>query len=191
MVPSAARNAGPILAVLQGLSLKGRLLEIASGSGLHAAEMAGRLGLDWQPTDVEPANFTSIRAWSRFAGGGIREPILLDATAPGWAERLGQWDTVLLVNLLHLIPSTSAETLLVEVALALTPSGTFCLYGPFLREGRPTSPGDAAFDASLRTQDPTIGYKDLAWVQDMLACHGLTSRVVEMPANNLILLARR
>lgn len=45
MVPSAARNAGPILQVLQGLGLKGRLLEIASGSGLHAAQMAAPLGL--------------------------------------------------------------------------------------------------------------------------------------------------
>ncbi len=71
---------------------------------------------------------------------------------------------MLLVNLLHLIPAPAAETLLAEVALALAPGGTFCLYGPFLRDGQPTSPGDAAFDASLRAQDPTIGYKDLAWV---------------------------
>lgn len=41
MVPSAQRNAAPILAVLVGLGLNGHLLEIASGSGLHAAEMAG------------------------------------------------------------------------------------------------------------------------------------------------------
>ena len=191
MVPSAARNAGPILEVLQGLGLKGRLLEIASGSGLHAAEMAGKLGLDWQPTDVEPANFVSIRAWSAYAGGGIREPILLDATLPGWADRLGQWDAVLLVNLLHLIPTPAAETLLTEVALALSPGGTFCLYGPFLRDGQATSPGDAAFDASLRSQDPTIGYKDLAWVLGVLASHGLATQVIEMPANNLMLLIRQ
>lgn len=190
MVPSAARNAGPILAVLLGLGLKGRLLEIASGSGLHAAEMAGKLGLDWQPTDVEPANFASIRAWSAHAGGEIRAPLLLDATSPDWAARLGQWDAILLVNLLHLIPTPAAETLLAEVAKALAPRGTFCLYGPFLRDGQATSPGDAAFDASLRAQDPAIGYKDLAWVQDRLARHGLTTEVRTMPANNLMLLAK-
>ena len=191
MVPSAARNAGPILEVLLGLDLKGRLLEIASGSGLHAAEMAGKLALDWQPTDVDPANLPSIRAWSARSGGAIREPILLDATAPGWSTQLGQWDVVLLVNLLHLIPSPAAETLLAEVALVLSPNGTFCLYGPFLRDGQATSPGDAAFDASLRAQDPTIGYKDLGWVLGHLKGHGLKVRVVEMPANNLMLLARK
>ncbi|MBL9046212.1 MAG: DUF938 domain-containing protein [Tabrizicola sp.] len=191
MVPSAARNTGPILEVLQGLGLKGRLLEVASGSGLHAAEMAGKLGLDWQPTDVEPANFASIRAWSAHAGGGIREPMLLDATVPGWAARLGQWEAVLLVNLLHLISASAAKSLLAEVALALPPGGTFCLYGPFLRDGQATSPGDKAFDASLRAQDPLIGYKDLDWVVGHLTGLGLAVKVVEMPANNLMLVTQR
>lgn len=191
LVPSAARNVGPILEVLLGLGLKGRLLEIASGSGLHAAEMAGKLGLDWQPTDVEPANFVSIRAWSAHAGGEIRAPVLLDATVPGWAARLGQWEAVLLVNLLHLISASAAKSLLAEVALALPPGGTFCLYGPFLRDGQATSPGDKAFDASLRAQDPLIGYKDLDWVVGHLTGLGLAVKVVEMPANNLMLVTQR
>ncbi len=189
MVPSAARNAGPILDVLRGLGLQGRLLEIASGSGLHAAAMAGELGLDWQPTDVEPGNFASIRAWACVSTGTIREPVLLDATVPGWAAKMGRWDAVLLVNLLHLIPSVAAATVLTEVAQAMAPGGTFCLYGPFLRDGQPTSPGDAAFDASLRAQDPAIGYKDLDWVLGLLAQQGLKTRIIEMPANNLMLLS--
>ena len=98
---------------------------------------------------------------------------------------------MLLVNLLHLIPTPAAETLLAEVAIALSPNGTFCLYGPFLRDGQATSPGDAAFDASLRAQDPMIGYKELAWVLGHLKGNGLKVRVVEMPANNLMLLARK
>ena len=190
MVPSAARNAGPILDVLRGLGLQGRLLEIASGSGLHAAAMAGELGLDWQPTDLEPGNFASIRGWAGVSTGTIREPVLLDATVPGWAARMGRWDAVLLVNLLHLIPSAAAETVLAEVAQALAPGGTFCLYGPFLRGGQPISPGDAAFDASLRAQDPEIGYKDLDWVLGVLARQRLVTRIVDMPANNLMLLSK-
>lgn len=191
MVPSAARNAGPILEVLRRVGLQGRLLEIASGSGLHAAAMAGELGLDWQPTDVEPGNFGSIAAWAAVSAGAIRKPVPLDATAPGWAARMGRWDAILLVNLLHLIPAAAARTILAEVAQALVAGGTFCLYGPFLRDGQPISPGDAAFHASLRMQDPTIGYKDLDWVSGLLAKHGLTTRIVEMPANNLMLLSDR
>lgn len=191
MVPSTARNAGPILEALQGLGLKGRMLEIASGSGLHASQMAGALGLVWQPTDVEEANFASIAAWAGTSAAEIRPPVLLDATQAGWASRLGQWDAVLLVNLLHLIPAPAAETLLAELPKALAPVGTACLYGPFLRKGRATSEGDATFDASLRAQDPAIGYKDLDWVTGRLAAGGLAVQVLSMPANNLMLVAQR
>lgn len=190
LVPSADRNAAPILEVLHGLGLTGRLLEIASGAGLHAARMAGPLGLIWQPTDVDPANFASIRAWSATSAAAILPPVLLDATQPGWAGTTGRWDAILLVNLLHLIPAAAVETLLTELAHALAPQGTACLYGPFLRDGQPTSPGDAAFDASLRAQDPAIGYKDLAWVTGLLSAAGLVVDVVPMPANNLMLIAR-
>lgn len=190
MVPSADRNSAPILEVLQGLGLTGRLLEIASGAGLHAARMAAPLGLIWQPTDVDPANFASIRAWSATSAVAILPPVLLDATQPGWAGTTGRWDAILLVNLLHLIPAAAVESLLAELAHALAPQGTACLYGPFLRDGQPTSPGDAAFDASLRAQDPAIGYKDLAWVTGLLSAAGLVVDVVPMPANNLMLIAR-
>jgi SAM-dependent methyltransferase len=189
-VPSAARNAGPILQALQDLGLKGRLLEIASGSGLHAAQMAGPLGLIWQPTDVEPANFASIRAWAATSAAAIQPPIRLDATEAGWAARLGVWDAILLVNLLHLISTPAAAALLAELGAALGPGGTACLYGPFLRYGQATSPGDAAFDASLRAQDAAIGYKDLAWVTGQLAKAGLSSDILPMPANNLLLVVR-
>ncbi len=196
MVPSAARNAGPILQVLQGLGLKGRLLEIASGAGFHAAHMAAPLGLIWQPTDVDAANFASINAWAatagpKTAGTEVLPPLLLDATQPGWAARVGVWDAVLLVNLLHLISAPAAEVLLAELPHALAPGGTACLYGPFLRGGRATSTGDAAFDASLRAQDPSIGYKDLDWVLTRLTASGLRVEIREMPANNLMLIARQ
>jgi SAM-dependent methyltransferase len=190
MVPSAARNAEPILQVLQGLGLRGRLLEIASGAGLHAAQMAGPLGLLWQPTDVEQGNFASITAWAATSVAAIQPPIHLDATEAGWAARMGVWDAVLLVNLLHLISERAAATLLAELGAALAPGGTACLYGPFLRDGQATSPGDAAFDASLRAQDAAIGYKDLAWVTGQLAKAGLSCDVLPMPANNVLLVVR-
>ncbi len=191
VVPSAQRNAGPILQVLQGLGLHGRLLEIASGSGLHAAHMAAPLGVTWQPSDVDAANLPSIRAWAATSTGAILPPILMDATQPGWAKTLPPQDAVLLVNLLHLIPEPAAAALLAELPLALAAAGRACLYGPFLRDGQATSPGDAAFDASLRAQDPAIGYKDLAWVTGQLTKAGLDLRVIDMPANNLMICAQK
>lgn len=186
---SAQRNAEPILQVLQAHDLRGSLLEIASGSGLHAALMAPKLQVDWQPSDVDPANLGSITAWVKDLPN-VRPPLLLDATAPGWHRQIPAQDAVLMVNLLHLIPEAAAATLLAEIAACLAPNGMAFLYGPFLRGGLPSSAGDAAFDASLRAQNPAIGYKDLVWVTDLLVEFGLRCEIKAMPANNLMLVVQ-
>lgn len=192
--PSAERNAGPILAVLRReLPPRGRVLEIAAGTGQHAAAFAAAFpGLVWQATDADPGNLASIRAWASWANlPNLPEAAVLDAAAPGWSARWARQDAILIVNLLHLIPDTAAAPVLDEAARALAPGGVLLIYGPFLRDGQTTSEGDAAFHASLQAQDPRIGYKDLAQVTDRLADAGLVTRVEEMPANNLMLIARR
>ncbi len=99
---------------------------------------------------------------------------------------------IVLVNLLHLISTPEAATVLTEVAAALAPGGIFALYGPFLRDGTATSEGDAVFDASLRAQDPAIGYKDVIWTCAHLVAAGLSHvETVAMPANNLLLIFER
>jgi SAM-dependent methyltransferase len=189
--PSAARNAAPILDVLRReLPVRGRLLEIASGTGQHAAAFAAALpGIDLQPTDVNPENLPSIAAWATAANQ--RPPVVLDAAQPGWASVWHPLDAVLVVNLLHLIPVAAVAVLLDEAGAALGPGGVLLIYGPFLRDGRATSDGDAAFDASLRAQDPRIGYKDVAAVTGQLQAQGLTVTCQAMPANNLMLVARK
>jgi SAM-dependent methyltransferase len=187
---SAQRNAEPILQVLREHEVRGSLLELASGSGLHAGLMAAALpAVTWQPTDLEPANIVSITAWTNGLPN-VLPPRVLDACVPDWHRNFARQDAVLLVNLLHLIPETAAATLLAEVAACLAPNGIAFLYGPFLRDGIATSAGDAAFDASLRAQNPAIGYKDLDWITTRLAQSGLTAEIRSMPANNLMLIAR-
>lgn len=193
MVPSAERNAPAILAVLHDHAPRtGQMLELAAGSGLHAALFAQALpGLDWQPTDRDEANFGSISAWAATSAGTIRPPQVLDAASAGWSARWPDRQAILLVNLLHLIPEAAAATVLSEIALALAPGGVAFVYGPFLRGGAATSEGDARFDASLRAQDPAIGYKDIAWAQARLESAGLVAQVRPMPANNLMIIARK
>ena len=188
--PSAERNADSLLALLQEIMpARGRLLEIASGTGQHAAAFSSALpGLIWQPTDVDEANLATIAGWT--TGTPALPPIVLDAARPGWAAAHPS-DAVLLVNLLHLIATPACEVVLAEIAAALTPGGVALIYGPFLRDGLATSDGDRAFDASLRAQNPEVGYKDRDWAMGLLARHGLSVTIREMPANNLSLIARK
>jgi SAM-dependent methyltransferase len=192
--PSAARNAGPIAAVLDRmLPRQGRMLELAAGTGQHAVAFAARYsGLDWQPTDLDTANLETIAARVARAGlASLRPPVALNACAPGWAARHGPVDAVLLVNLLHLISDAEAACSLSEIAAALAPGGVACIYGPFRRDGLLTTDGDRAFDAQLRAQDPAIGYKDAGAVAGQLTRAGLGVAQIEMPAGNLMLVARR
>ncbi len=192
--PSALRNEGPIIDVLRTESpSSGKLLEIASGSGQHAAAGAKALpGIIWQSSDANPDNLTSINAWAAHdPQPNLRAGIVLDAARPGWASDWPGQDIVLIINLLHLIPEDMATAVLAESARALAPTGRLMVYGPFLRGGKATSDGDAAFDASLRAQDASIGYKDLAWVEVMFAKAALALRIIDMPANNLMLIGTR
>jgi hypothetical protein len=189
--PSALRNAPAILAALQAYNLQGNLLEIASGSGYHAAQIAPHFSnLIWQPTDYDAENLPSITAWTQ-ATANIRPALQLDATAKGWHKDHPNQDAILLINLLHLIPSTAAITLLNESAQALTPGGHGFFYGPFLRNGQTTSEGDANFHASLQAQNPKIGYKNLDWAIAQLTAQNLTVTIQDLPANNILLIAQK
>jgi SAM-dependent methyltransferase len=193
--PSAARNAGPITEALCRIApASGTALELASGTGQHVVAFARALpGLDWQPSEIDPLRRASIDAHAAEAGlANLHAAIELDATAPGWAARHGGRDLIVLVNLLHLITTPEARILIGEAAQALAPCGRLVLYGPFLRDGQPTSEGDARFHASLRAQDPELGYKDLGEVTGWCTEAGLTGpERHDMPANNLLLVARR
>ena len=193
--PAAERNAEAITEALQDIApAKGRALELASGTGQHAVAFARAMpGLDWQPSEIEDDRRASIDAHAAATSlPNLRAAIPLDATEPGWGVRHAGQALIVLVNLLHLISAEEAQILIAEAAQALAPGGVLAIYGPFLREGRATSEGDARFHASLEAQDPDLGYKDVAEVQSWLEAQGLHPvRTVEMPANNLFLSARR
>lgn len=194
VAPSAERNAEAILAVLRRIAPpSGRVLEIASGTGQHAAHFAAALpALDWQPSDANPEALASIAAWVATAGlGNLRPPVRLDASAADWAAGMGGFALVQVVNLLHLISEAEAAAVLRGIAGALAPGGRALIYGPFRRDGQLTSEGDARFDASLRAQDPAIGYKDDRWLLAEAADLGLAlAERIEMPANNLAFVLR-
>ncbi len=186
--PAAARNADAILAALvPHLPSSGNALEVASGTGEHVVRLANATpNLVWHPSDVDPERLTSITAWTIHSGAtNIRAPSAYNAVAEAWSGT--PMEAVYLSNLIHLIPIEAAETLLAHLAGALAPGGILAIYGPFRRGTNYASDGDARFDAAIRAERPGAGYKDIGWVENLLAKKLLVRKdTITMPANNLM-----
>lgn len=193
--PAAERNCAPLIDALRArLPSNGRILEIASGTGQHAAAFAEAFpALDWIPSDVDPGQLESIRAWRQQSGfENLAAPLAIDIAAP-WPVPAGHVGVVLTINLLHLIPDFFVSRLFEEARAALSEKGRVVVYGPFMRGSTFVSDGDRTFDATLRARDPAIGYKSMEAVTEEARIAGLNLIATDpMPANNLLLtFARR
>ncbi len=191
--PATERNREPLLAVLREvLPTSGRVLEVASGTGQHAAWFARALPhLVWQPTDVDAESLESIEAWRTEEGPpNLLPPRRLDAGAESWPETAT--DVILNVNMIHIAPWTACQGLMRGAGRVLPPGGLLVLYGPYFVEGRDTAPSNLEFDASLRARNPAWGVRSLEAVTAEAALHGLErERVVDMPSNNLTVVFRK
>lgn len=191
--PAAGRNAAVILDVLRAvLPPRGEVLEIAAGTGQHAAVFSAALpGLVWRPTDASDEALDSIAAWRRQGPPNLAAPARLDV------EDAGDWpappiDAVVAINLVHISPWRATEALLQGAARVLPRGGLLFLYGPFREAGRPLAESNAAFDESLKARDPAWGLREVEAVAAEAAGHGLALTLRKpMPANNLSLLFRR
>ena len=111
--PAALRNREPIAEVLSGwLPTTGLVLEIASGTGEHAAFFAERFpGLEWQPSDIHPDALASIAAWRETTGlTNLRAPLVIDAGSADWP--IDRADAVLSINMVHISPWTATAGLM-------------------------------------------------------------------------------
>ena len=182
--PAARRNRQPILEVLRPrLAAVSSVLEIASGSGQHAAYFAERLPqLTWQPTERDGSLFRSIRAWT---GGlsNVEAPVELDVTGEDWS--VTRYDAVFNANMIHISPWETCVGLFAGAARHLAPAGRVFLYGPFRVGGEHTAPSNAAFDADLRGRDASWGVRDLEAVREVAAKSDFEfAEALPMPANN-------
>ena len=186
---AAERNAGEIVRiVVENAPQKGNALEIASGTGQHIVKLAAAVpGLIWQPSDADPDRLVSIKArYFEHRLANLLPPVHLDVTTTSWADLCPKRDFILLVNLIHLLSAGEVDSLIAGIAQSLNPTGRCVIYGPFMRNGLFTSPGDEEFHRSLIEADPEIGYKDDRWILDLFQKKELKLiKVREMPANNL------
>lgn len=188
--PATLRNRDAILAVLRRhLPEEGLLLEIASGTGEHAAHFAAALpGVIFQPSDPDADARASIDAHAGATGlANIRPALALDVTG---AWPIGHADALLCCNMIHIAPWEATPALIAGAARVLPSGAPLLLYGPFLRDGRHTAPSNADFDASLRARDPRWGVRDLDEVIALAADFDVTG-IEAMPANNLTAVFRR
>lgn len=191
--PSADRNKGPILGVLERiLPPTGVVLEIASGTGQHVVHFArGLPRLIWRPSDVEAECLKSISAWlaaSRLPN--IEQHVSLDVRTSPWP--VASVDAIVCANLLHIAPWPIVPALFAGARAVLRGPGPIYLYGPYSIEGRHTAPSNEAFDRVLRAHNPEWGVRDLAEVARVAGDEGFElSETVEMPANNLSVVFRK
>lgn len=192
--PAAARNSGPILEVLKAhLPARGRLLEIAAGSGEHAVAFAAALPeLEWTPSDSSAEARASIAAWTGAARlPNLRDPLALDVLDEStWPE--GPFNAVVCINMIHISPWAATEGLMKLAGRVLPVGGLLATYGPYREADVPLAPSNAAFDESLKARNPAWRLRDRDAVAAAAKAEGLAlTRRVEMPANNLTLLFRK
>ena len=178
----------------------GDVVEVGSGTGQHVVYFAEHASdVTWWPSDLNEAHLRSIEAWRAYTQrANVRPPLRIDLTDPAWCAELqngtgpGRMLAVFCANVVHIAPWQVAEGLIAGAARYLQPDGRLFIYGAFKRGGQHTAASNAAFDTSLRNGNPAWGVRDVEELEKLAVAVGLTlSEIVEMPANNLILVFTR
>jgi hypothetical protein len=194
---AADRNKQAILEVLQRvLPAQGSALEIASGTGQHAAYFAMHMpGWIWQPSDIEAANLESVNLRVGAAGlANLLRAITLNVLNTDWQlpARLQAVDAIFCANMLHIAPWACCGGLMQGAARHLAPQGRLVTYGPYIESNIATAASNLAFDSDLRARNPDWGLRQLDAVAQTARQAGLELiERISMPANNLMLVFAR
>jgi SAM-dependent methyltransferase len=203
--PAADRNKQPILdALARIVGEQGTVLEIASGTGQHAAWFAASMPQwIWQPTDADPRTLPALAARvAEAALPNLRPPLLLDVMSPQWPSQgpafaeggkggegeAEKFDAIYCANMLHIAPWPTCAALMQGAARHLRAGGLLITYGPYIEDDVPTAPSNTAFDEDLRARNAAWGIRRLEDVAAEARRAGLALRERHaMPANNLLL----
>lgn len=188
--PAGVRNTPPLLEVLTRVFAPGRIarglvLEIASGSGYHAAAFAKELPhLAWQPSDPDEGARASIAAYVAEAGlANLRAPVALDVTRRPWP--VSHADALVCINMIHISPWEASVALFDGAQRILAAGCMLVTYGPYVIDGDFQADSNVAFDQSLRARNPAWGIRDLKDIEPLARARGFSlAERIAMPANN-------
>ncbi|MEO1374335.1 MAG: DUF938 domain-containing protein [Cyanobacteria bacterium J06635_10] len=193
--PATQRNREPILNVLlEVLPPTGTILEIASGTGEHAAYFAPKLKpRKWIPSDTSSSLRESIAAWAKHSPSeNLHQPLDIDASQPIWKvekeilSEISDISAIVNINMIHISPWSVCLGLIAAAGRILSQGGILYLYGPYKQGGEHTAPSNAAFNEYLQEQNPEWGIRNLEDVVEVASAHNLTlQKTYPMPANNL------
>lgn len=186
-IPAAERNARPILGVIEH-ELQGcaTVLEIGSGTAQQAEVFVAAMPwLTWQTSDLAEFHAAIQERLSAIASPRLLPPLLLDVLGADAGEL--RYGAVYSSNTAHIMSQAAVQKMFEYVGAVLEAGGVFVLYGPFRLNGEFTTDSNAAFDASLRRQDPSMGLRDLEALDQFARAAGLQrKRLFAMPSNNLL-----
>ena len=186
------RNKGPILEVLRKVFSKTEsVLKIGSGTGQHAVHFSKHLPhLVWQPTELVE-RVAMLKSRIDLEGSGNLFPAK-ELDVERYNRELEKTDAVFIANVFHIAPIEVMHTCLKGTSKCLKHLGIFCVYGPFRFEGEFTSPSNAEFDYSLKTNNPEWGIRDFEQLSIKAEEEGLGfQHNYSMPANNQLLVFKK
>lgn len=189
--PAPERNKQAIADVLRRiLPERGRLLEIASATGQHAAHFVSALpGWTIQPSDCDPEHLVTLaRRVTLSAEPRLLPPVALDVTGdPPTLEPTA----IFCANMIHIAPWAACVGLFATAARLLRAGGLLVTYGPYSVHGAHTAESNERFDRSLRDRNPAWGVRDVDAVAEVAREHGFALEATHsLPANNLLLVWR-
>jgi SAM-dependent methyltransferase len=178
-----------------------KLLEVASGTGEHAAYFLEDLKDVWyQPTEMDVSMHESISAWLEPFGQLVLPPKSLDVN--NYMEGLkhldasffvgdNSVDVVVCINMIHISPWSSTIKLFELVDNVLQKDGFLLTYGPYRVNGHMVE-SNIKFDESLKQRNSEWGVRDIEEVEKAAQRVGLSIlETIQMPANNLCIIFGR